>query len=127
MACKTWVVGFILVYFIILIHLSLKTEASQISGRSNSVSFHSRWKRQLPFLSSWFGGSHSTSKPELKRSRYQQQNHYTRKNSRNSYVLSKYDKLPSYHQNQSSNSHENQVAERDPRCEKKCILRWSIF
>lgn len=109
MTSKPLVVGLILVYFIIAVHLTLK-----IDGVDSFRSSVSRWKRQIPFFSSWWGSS-STNKPDnVRRSSYHgssKQGH-----SSNSYVSFLPDKLPSYQNRSTSTNNGKGVSERDSRC-----------
>ncbi|OXA57396.1 uncharacterized protein LOC110845489 [Folsomia candida] len=108
MTSKPLVVGLILVYFIIAVHLTLK-----IDGVDSFRSSVSRWKRQIPFFSSWWGSS-STNKPDnVRRSSYHgssKQGH-----SSNSYVSFLPDKLPSYQNRSTSTNNGKGVSERDSR------------
>jgi hypothetical protein len=110
MAFKAIITGFVLAYFLIVIHLTLNVESQPSPEYSNSYSLQ-RTRRQIPFFSNWWSSS-STNKPG---DQERKNGHLSALSNKASYNYGSHysDRLPSYHNSTHSG---NEITERDSRC-----------
>jgi hypothetical protein len=128
MALKTIVSGLILAYFLILLHFAINVNGEVVAenegiDRESQSHNHVRFKRQIPFLSNWWTGSSSTSRPSEYNKRYGQGSSYHSKyhNSDNSIgqEFSSFRKPNLYNDTATARlPSSKEVSERDPRCKK---------